>query len=73
MDAPTFTIGDRVAVRESIGDYYQQGERGIVVEGLGPYVHVQLDHPRCYGMVDGHIVDTQSTSFEPHELIHSAT
>jgi hypothetical protein len=23
-------------------------------------------------MVDGHIVDTQSTSFEPHELILSA-
>ena len=68
MDATTFKIGDRVEVRESIGDYYQQGERGIVVEGLGPYVHVQLDNPR-YGMVDGHIFDTQSTSFEPHELI----
>ena len=71
MDATPFKIGDRVEVRESIGDYYQKGERGIVVDGLGPYVQVKLDNPR-YGMVDGHIVDTQSTSFEPHELILSA-
>ena len=71
MDETTFNIGDRVEIKESIGGYYDKGERGTVVEGLGPYVRVKLDNTR-YGIVDGHMFDAQSTSFEPHELIHIA-
>jgi hypothetical protein len=43
MDAPTFTIGDRVAVRESIGDYYETAEIVSTYNPACEYILILID------------------------------